>query len=187
MRVLASASFLLALAVSVAASALPMEKRQGSAYPWCVALRDTCRKQLTRGDFLDFFEHDACLFGSACPPDELEPPTRPTPRRRNVQRFLQAVAGPNVEPPYAKELRVPDAILKQISTNDKTITRQNFIDGFYHALDHSNGPWPTNVTIIKEWFDPIIDWTAVCSGNIPLKNFADYFVYSSWVESVGNC
>ena len=110
MRMLATASALLTLALSAAAASLPLESRQGSDFPWCIALRDTCRKQLTRSDFEDFFQHDACLFGSACPPDFLGPEDGPLPERRNVQLFLQGVAGPNVEPPHSKDLRVSTAV-----------------------------------------------------------------------------
>ncbi|RDX40294.1 hypothetical protein OH76DRAFT_1490407 [Lentinus brumalis] len=55
--------------------------------------------------------------------------------------------------------------------------KDNFIDGFYHALDASNDPWPTNVDIVKGYFAALIGAIAVCSGDTPFKNFTDYFVY----------
>ncbi|RPD53838.1 hypothetical protein L226DRAFT_540321 [Lentinus tigrinus ALCF2SS1-7] len=180
----------LLLSLALTAAAVPAVKRQGSDYPWCNALRATCEKQITRPDLEDFFSHDACLFGSACPPDFLGPPDGPLPERRNVQLFIRAVdadLAPGREPPHSEDLRVPTAILQKISTDGKTVTKQNFIDGFYHALDASSGPWPTNVDIVKGYWADIVDWTAVCSGGIPFKNFADYFVYSSYVKSEGNC
>ncbi|KAI0757636.1 hypothetical protein C8Q80DRAFT_1265523 [Daedaleopsis nitida] len=188
---LAFVSLVLSLALSAASSAIPI-RRQGTDYPWCNALRATCEKQLVNStDFNDFLTHDACLFGSACPPDFLGPDDGPLPPRRNVQLFIRQVAldmrGSGYEPPHSEDLRVPTSLLQQISTNGNTITKQNFIDGFYHALDASNGPWPTNVSIVKDYFSYIVDWTAVCSGNIPFKNFADYFVYESYVKSSGNC
>ncbi|RPD60984.1 hypothetical protein L227DRAFT_574613 [Lentinus tigrinus ALCF2SS1-6] len=77
--------------------------------------------------------------------------------------------------------------MQEISTDGSTITEQNFIDGFYHALDASNGPWPTSVEVVQDYWSSIVDWTAVCSRGIPFKNFADYFVYSSYVKSDNNC
>ncbi|RPD60994.1 hypothetical protein L226DRAFT_560208 [Lentinus tigrinus ALCF2SS1-7] len=187
---LAFVPLVLSLALSAAAAAVPAEKRQGSDYPWCNALRATCEKQITNKDYEDFFAHDACLFGSACPPDFPVSANSTLTQRRNVQLFLGAVVGdlePGREPPHSEDLRVPTSILQQISTDGKTITKQNFIDGFYHALDASSGPWPTNVDIVKGYWSYIVDWTAVCSGGIPFKNFADYFVYSSYVKSENNC
>ena len=80
---------------------------------------------------------------------------------------------------------------------------------FCSALDASNGPWPTSVDKVIELWEHIVDWcvpplscldplglglthvvqsrTAVCSGGIPFKNFADYFNWSSYVKSSGNC
>ncbi|TFK83447.1 hypothetical protein K466DRAFT_602852 [Polyporus arcularius HHB13444] len=136
-------------------------------------------------DYEDFFAHDACLLGSACPPGFLGPANGTLPTRRNVQLFLRALVGdkePGREPPHAEDLRVPTSILQQLSTDCKTVTEQNFIDGFYHALDASNGPYPDNVNIVKDYWTYIAD-----CGGIPFKNFANYFVYSSYVKSGGNC
>ena len=103
----------IALSAVASASAVPPTKRQGSEFGWCNALRATCEKQLTRADLEDFFSHDACLFGSACPPDFVGPPDGPLPERRNVQLFIRAVdldLAPGREPPHSEDLRVPTSV-----------------------------------------------------------------------------
>ena len=115
---LARLPIIISLALSAAAAVLPATKRQGSDYPWCNALRATCEKQLTRADLEDFFSHDACLFGSACPPDFVGPPDGPLPERRNVQLFIRAIdldLAPGREPPHSEDLRVPTSVSQNLS------------------------------------------------------------------------
>ncbi|TFK82406.1 hypothetical protein K466DRAFT_603714 [Polyporus arcularius HHB13444] len=184
---------MLALVLSSAAAALPASKRQGSDFPYA--------------------------------------PKRPAlhPCRRRGPRSR-----------HNEDVRVATShILQEISTDGKTITKQNFdsrartpgtavstmitmiyrdvfiddidgfyhsrrrarrspkdnfIDGFYHALDASNDLWPTNVDIVKGYFAASIGVNislarrgipltssrrriAACSGDTPIKNFTDYFVY----------
>ncbi len=110
---LAVVPLVLSLALSAAAAAVPVEKRQGSSFAWCSALRVTCESQIQNKDYEDFFAHDACLLGSACPPDFLGPANGTLPERRNVQLFLRAVLGdkePGREPPHAEDLRVPTSV-----------------------------------------------------------------------------
>ncbi|KAI0757651.1 hypothetical protein C8Q80DRAFT_1265537 [Daedaleopsis nitida] len=188
---LALTSLFLSLALSAASSAIPA-KRQGTDFAWCNALRNNCDHLMVNStDFSDFFTHDACLFGSTCPPDTLGPDDGPLPSRRNVQLFIHQVGidvhGTGFEAPESEDLRVPTSLLQTISTNGNTITEANFLDGFYRVLDETHGPYPTSPDVVKDYFSYIVDWTAVCSGDIPFQNFADYFVYQSFVKSSGNC
>ncbi|KAI0738673.1 hypothetical protein C8Q80DRAFT_1275637 [Daedaleopsis nitida] len=184
----ALSSLILPVTLALSAAAMPAaEKRQGSFFAWCSALRVTCGSQIQNADYSDFFAHDACLFGSTCP-DDTPAPSGP---KRNVQAFIDAVVNDKdygATGPSSENLpRATNELIQSISTNAHFISQQNFIDGFYRALAKSNGPYPDNADPVIGYFNNIVDWTASCLSEIPLNNFADYFTYSSYVVSEDNC
>ncbi|KZV63270.1 hypothetical protein PENSPDRAFT_738893 [Peniophora sp. CONT] len=169
-------SSLLLLSVAFSAYAAP-SKRQSEDNGSCQALQTTCAASV-KPDLSDAWNIKACVFGATCFGGQ-----------RPVDGFLAAVhsdrglSGP--APASVNLPRVTTALFNSISTDGKTVSQQNFIDGFYSSLDTTVGPYPTNVQYVIDLFGNVQDWTAFCSSAVPFQNFADYFQYSSSVNSPG--
>ncbi|KAK7460640.1 hypothetical protein VKT23_009357 [Stygiomarasmius scandens] len=59
------------------------------------------------------------------------------------------------------------------------ITRQNYIDFFYHSLDDiCSDVWPASVQDVVDNWSAISQWAAT-GENVPYLNFNDYLHYSS--------
>ncbi|KZV71768.1 hypothetical protein PENSPDRAFT_577109 [Peniophora sp. CONT] len=167
---------ILVLSLAISAFAAPSKRQSQSADNGsCRALQTTCAASV-KADFSDVFNHKACIFGATC----LTP----------VDGFLAAVhndRGLSGPAPQSVNLpRVTTSVFNSISTNGKTVTQQNFIDGYYSSLDATSGPYPTDVQYVIDLFGRLQDWTAFCGVGIPFQNFADFFQYSSSVSS-SNC
>ncbi|KZV71813.1 hypothetical protein PENSPDRAFT_684310 [Peniophora sp. CONT] len=165
---------ILVLSLGLSVFAAP-SKRQSADNGSCRALQTTCAASI-KADFSDVFNHKACIFGATC----LTP----------VDGFLAAVhndRGLSGPAPQSVNLpRVTTSLFNSISTDGKTVTQQNFIDGYYSSLDATSGPYPTDAQYVIELFARLQAWTAFCGAAIPFQNFADFFQYSSSISS-SNC
>ncbi|KAF7977602.1 hypothetical protein HWV62_3210 [Athelia sp. TMB] len=166
------ASVLYATATSAAAAA--------SDNGACAQMKTICQKAVDE-DVTNPWSIEACVYGASCYAGS-DP----------VDTFLKHVyEGKNHDytcfegyPTSKLAPRVSSKVLDAISTDKKIITQQNFIDGFYNTLDSTKGPYPSSTSVVASYYDRLTSWTSYCNGNIPVSNFADYFQYSSTVNSV---
>lgn len=49
-------------------------------------------------------------------------------------------------------------VFNAISTDKKTVTQQNFIDGFYKTLDSTKGPYPSSPSIVASYYSRLTSW-----------------------------
>ncbi|VDB90084.1 unnamed protein product [Peniophora sp. CBMAI 1063] len=172
-----SASLLVLSLGALSAFAAP-SKRQSADNGSCRALQTTCAGSV-KSDLSDAWNIKACVFGATCFGGQ-----------HPVDGFLAAVyadRGLSGTAPQSVNLpRVTTSLFNSISTDGKTVSQQNFIDGYYSSLDATGGPYPTSAQYVIDLFGNLQDWTAFCNAAIPFQNFADYFQYSSSVSS-SNC
>ncbi|VDB99959.1 unnamed protein product [Peniophora sp. CBMAI 1063] len=170
------ATAILLLSLSLSASAAP-SRRQSGDNGSCQALQTECAATV-KSDLSDAWNIKACLFGASCFGGQ-----------HPVDGFLAAVYGDRGESgsaPASVDLpRVTSSLFNSISTDGQTVSQQNFIDGYYSALDATGGPYPTDVSYVIDLFGRVQGWTAFCSESVPFQNFADYYQYSSSVNSAG--
>ncbi|KZV71767.1 hypothetical protein PENSPDRAFT_577135 [Peniophora sp. CONT] len=152
-------------------------RRQSADNGSCRALETSCAAAV-KSDLSDAWNIKACIFGASCFGGQ-----------HPVDGFLAAVysdRGESGAAPASVNLpRVTGSLFNSISTDGKTLSQQNFIDGYYSSLDATGGPYPTDVNYVIGLYEQLQDWTAFCSKPIPLQNFADYYQYSSSVSSNG--
>ncbi|KZV59156.1 hypothetical protein PENSPDRAFT_552652, partial [Peniophora sp. CONT] len=169
-------SSLLLLSAAFSAYAAP-SKRQTEDNGSCQALQTTCAASV-KADLSDAWNIKACVFGATCFGGQ-----------RPVDGFLAAVhsdkSASGSAPASVNLPRVTTALFNSISTDGKTVSQQNFVDGFYSSLDATSGPYPTDSQYVTDLFGRVQTWTAFCSASVPFQNFADYFQYSSSVNSAG--
>ncbi|KAF5310785.1 hypothetical protein D9619_007995 [Psilocybe cf. subviscida] len=145
----------------------------------CQMMFNACAAQSNQA-VSDAWSHPTCLFAATCfggqhPVDSL---------------LLAAFNARNrfgAAPISVKETRLSAATLETISTDGKTITQQNWIDGYYGTLEFFGGPFPTSASVVINDFNRVRAWTGFCKGGIPFKNVADYFQFSSSVSSNTSC
>ncbi|VDB99960.1 unnamed protein product [Peniophora sp. CBMAI 1063] len=146
------AATILALSLTLSAFAAP-SKRQSGDNGSCQALQTECAATV-KSDLSNAWDLKACVFGASCFGGQ-----------HPVDGFLAAVYADRGEggaaPKSVNLPRVTSSLLSSISTDGKTVSQQNFIDGYYSSLDATGGPYPTN----------------------HCRNFADYYQYSSSVDS----
>lgn len=61
-----------------------------------------------------------------------------------------------------------------MSTDNATLTEQNFIDAWYGELSSVGGPYPDNTDLVVEYYDIIAAWAGFCDEGIPMQNVADF-------------
>ncbi|KAF5310850.1 hypothetical protein D9619_008000 [Psilocybe cf. subviscida] len=163
---------------TITASPVPVPTG-GVAEVSCSKMYDTCVAQANKA-VSDAWSHPACLFAATCFGGQ-----------RPVDGLLSAVFGAKrnsgAAPTSVKETRLSTTTTKSISTDGKTVTQQNWIDGYYGLLSSLGGPFPTSASIVINDFDRVRGWTGFCKGGIPFKNLADYFQFSSSVSSNTSC
>ncbi|VDC07814.1 unnamed protein product [Peniophora sp. CBMAI 1063] len=168
--------FVLSLAAS--ALAVPSKRQSDTGNGSCRALQTECAATV-KSDLSDAWNIKACIFGATCSGGQ-----------HPVDGFLAAVyadRGLSGAAPKSVNLpRVTTSLWKSISADGTFVTQQNFIDGYYSSLDATGGPYPTDPQYVISIFRNLQDWTAYCNVAIPFQNFADYFQYSSSVDS-SNC
>jgi len=146
----------------------------------CAQMKSICEKAID-DNATNPWSVEACLYGASCFAGS-----------KPVDAFLTAVyeaKNPSYTcfdsyPESKTEPRVSTAVFNAISTDKKTVTQQNFIDGFYKTLDSTQGPYPTDDSTVISYYNRITSWTSYCNGNIPMGSFIDYFQYSSTINSV---
>lgn len=92
----------------------------------------------------------------------------------NKQRGTSGLA-----PASLTQQRLTQSLFDQWSTDNTTLTEQNFIDAWYTELQSVGGPYPNNTDLVVEYYDRIAAWAGFCDDGIPYSNTADY------VSSVG--
>jgi len=168
---------LLLWAAAVASTQAAILKRQSSEDNGsCQALFKTCAGHVDPS-LSNVFAIESCLWGAACfggqrPVDDFS------------ASLYGSLNGTGTPPASVNLARVPISVFDAIG-DGKTVTQQNFIDGYYGQLSASNGPYPTSASIVISYFDRLAIWTGFCPGGpgIPYMNFADYYQYSSSVSS----
>ncbi|KAF9465604.1 hypothetical protein BDZ94DRAFT_1159702 [Collybia nuda] len=144
----------------------------------CQALFNKCAGSVDKS-LSNVFAIESCVFAATCANGS-----------RPVDNFLAALFtnknGENAGvPPQSVGLpRVTSTVLNSISTDGKTISQQDFINGYYGTLS-PEGPWPSDAQVVINYYNRVAVWTAFCNSNIPFFNFQDYFQYSSSVSSNG--
>jgi hypothetical protein len=167
-----------ATTITLTASPVPVPTG-GVGEASCNKMFNTCVAQVNTA-VSDAWSHPACLFAATCfggqrPVDGL------------LASVFGAKKGSGAAPTSVKEARLSTATMKSISTDGKTITQQNWIDGYYGLLSSLGGPFPTSASGVINDFDRVRGWTGFCKGGIPFKNVADYFQFSSSVSSNTSC
>ncbi|KJA16918.1 hypothetical protein HYPSUDRAFT_57929 [Hypholoma sublateritium FD-334 SS-4] len=142
---------------------------------FCVQLLTSCVNAGSNA-ISDPWSIPACIYGATCFGGS-----------HPIDGFLAAVAASQNATAKAS-LNVPRvtvAVFNHISTDEKVVTQQNFIDGVYGTLSATNGPYP-DVSLVISSFQRVAIWTAFCNGaGVPFKNFADYFQFAATVNSNG--
>lgn len=165
----------------------------------CQKTFETCLRTVNFNLF-DIWSVKSCVLAASCFPGD-----------RNVDNLLTAVyiyrTGnvPSTAPKSINQPRFSEAQFRTISSNGRTITSQNWIDGnlplcqinlidlilslaYYGLLSGTSGPWPASADVVVGYFRRIQAWTAFCgSDGIPYQNIADYFQYSSAVSGPNTC
>ncbi|KAF9465605.1 hypothetical protein BDZ94DRAFT_1214436 [Collybia nuda] len=164
------------LAVVDAAPSAPSKRQSDNGA--CQQLTTNCVNAVDKS-LNNVFAIESCVLAASCFNGQ-----------RPVDNFLAFVSaaknGNSVPPPQSVNLpRVTSTVMNAISTNAKFISRQNYIDAFYGQLSATNGPWPSNADVVINYFERVAVWTAFCAGDIPFRNFQDYFQYSASVSSPG--
>lgn len=49
-------------------------------------------------------------------------------------------------------------VFDSISTDGQVISQQNWIDGYYHTLDATNGPYPTSPDVVIDDYSRLTSW-----------------------------
>ncbi|KAF7971291.1 hypothetical protein HWV62_21442 [Athelia sp. TMB] len=94
-----------------------------------------------------------CLFGASCFGGQ-----------HPVDDFLASIYSTvnngtkGTAPTSINEPRVPAKVFASISTDGKVITQQNWIDGYYSHLGGTNGPYPTNASVVIDYYNRIAVW-----------------------------
>ncbi|EIM91609.1 uncharacterized protein STEHIDRAFT_108126 [Stereum hirsutum FP-91666 SS1] len=170
-------TFLTASATFASAASLSALKRDADNGS-CAQLERICVGEVST-QTLDLWAHNACLFGASCFGGQV-------PVDGFVASAWSSDGGNGTAPASLNLTRVTTDAFNSISTDGQSVTQQNFIDGYYSALDATGGPYPTDASIVIDDFDRLASWTGFCPGTgqgIPYQNFADYYQYSSSVDS----
>jgi len=176
-----TSTILLATALFASASASASASvidRRASDNGSCQQQYKTCAAKVD-ASLDNVFSIESCLFAASCFGGQ-----------RPVDDFLASLHGTKGGSGTALSsvslARVTTTVFNAISTDGKVVTQQNFIDGYYGQLAASNGPYPSDSSVVVDYYNRLTTWTAFCSGQgIPYTNFADYYQYSASVSSPG--
>ncbi|EIM91625.1 uncharacterized protein STEHIDRAFT_153251 [Stereum hirsutum FP-91666 SS1] len=174
--IFSAATFVSVLAAAATLVSGASVKRQGVDNGSCAQLENICSNNVA-STLQNIWAVESCLFAGVC-------------FERNgttLDDFLRVMwerKGNSGNPPASINIpRVPQGTFNAISGGPVggggSITQQNYIDGYYHTLDATNGPYPTSSSIVISDFHRIASWANFCTGGIPYQNFADYFQYSA--------
>ncbi|KAJ7060404.1 hypothetical protein C8F01DRAFT_1370031 [Mycena amicta] len=127
----------------------------------CTSLTDACLK----ANGTSIWSHSQCVAAAACQ-GTLSVITLSQCENNKV---LAASSIPNLS----------GAVWTSIVGTGAVMTQQNFIDFVYGAMSAAEvTTWPSYDDVVKNWWDPIVAWTAT-GETIPYKNFNDWLHWSN--------
>lgn len=143
-------------------------KRDVAAVP-TISTDDTCQAMFTqciKDVDVNYFAHASCVLGATCADG-----------KKPVDDFITAVAqqhGDNTKPTSLTQQRLTQTLFDSWSTDNETLTEQNFIDAWYSELDSIGGPYPNSTDLVVEYYDRIAAWAGYCDDGVPYNHTADY-------------
>ncbi|KAF5321453.1 hypothetical protein D9619_001294 [Psilocybe cf. subviscida] len=138
----------------------------------CNIMFDACVAQ-ANSDVTDAWSHLPCVFTATCAVGTVG---------EDLESVFVGKTGDDFVGPESLQkvqTRLSDTVMSMISTDGKTITLQNYIDGYYGLLSKLGDTFPSSVDRVIAQFGRLQSWTGFATGGIPFKNFADFFQFSA--------